>query len=330
MRSAKAKQSRSSGNRARGARAPLRSALGLHADITPLLSHSTTGEFNSPPKSLRTTTRCTPLGSRARHGHRRIYGCGGARHGHRRTDCEDLIEPPCDSKIQLSRQFFADVDTVRVEVYSAEPKRSDGVEQDRIPSDRIESDGVPWVEPTRVGWRPSDRTDSMASLGSNRLDGAPRIEPTRVGWLRRIEPTRWRPSNRTDLSRMASVGSNQLDGVPRIEPTCRMASVGSKRLDGVPRIEPSRVRWRPSHGTKNVGRPYLAVSSLSRRFNSPANSLRTPYVRVEAYRRGTIRNASCATKTRPEKKGTPVGVVDRARGPSYWAAGRTVGAFARC
>eukprot|EP00959_Pyramimonas_sp_CCMP1952_P269272 5629329-Pyramimonas_sp.AAC.3 len=27
--------------------------LGLHAAIKPLFSHSTTGEFNSPPKSLR-------------------------------------------------------------------------------------------------------------------------------------------------------------------------------------------------------------------------------------------------------------------------------------
>eukprot|EP00959_Pyramimonas_sp_CCMP1952_P173859 3632820-Pyramimonas_sp.AAC.1 len=66
----------------------------------------------------------------------------------------------------------------------------------------------------------SDRTDSMASLKSNRLesDGVRRIEPTR--WrpsdrtdlsdgVRRIETTRWRPSDRTESGQMASVARNK-------------------------------------------------------------------------------------------------------------------------
>eukprot|EP00959_Pyramimonas_sp_CCMP1952_P142802 2989488-Pyramimonas_sp.AAC.1 len=35
-------------------------SLGLNTDIRPLFSHSATGEFNSPPKSLRAPKKCPP------------------------------------------------------------------------------------------------------------------------------------------------------------------------------------------------------------------------------------------------------------------------------
>eukprot|EP00976_Prorocentrum_cordatum_P063130 1176991-Prorocentrum_minimum.AAC.2 len=49
-------------------------AVGLHAAVKPLLSHSATGKFNSPPKYLRTCVVC-----RARHGHLTVRCCPVAR-----------------------------------------------------------------------------------------------------------------------------------------------------------------------------------------------------------------------------------------------------------
>eukprot|EP00959_Pyramimonas_sp_CCMP1952_P177492 3710173-Pyramimonas_sp.AAC.1 len=46
-----------------------RRRVGLHTAIKPLISHSTTGEFNSPPKYVRIPHVRVELPGRAPHGH---------------------------------------------------------------------------------------------------------------------------------------------------------------------------------------------------------------------------------------------------------------------
>eukprot|EP00976_Prorocentrum_cordatum_P035507 721912-Prorocentrum_minimum.AAC.1 len=58
--------------------------------IKPLLSHLVTGEFNSPPKYLRTTTRCAPLRTSTTRTALSLRGSGGGQEGVRRGSGGDL------------------------------------------------------------------------------------------------------------------------------------------------------------------------------------------------------------------------------------------------